>query len=323
MSPSRHQIKKSLLTTFNGGIRWKKERFILRSQQALHAAILLTNAELDRPIFVIGAPRSGTTLLYTVLRRSSNLAHWRPTEAHEVWEADYHPVLRGWDSNVLDASDVNPEAAARIKRSFLLVTGRNKRLIDKTPRNVLRIPFIDAIFPNARYIYLKRDGRDNVNSLINAWRSPRYRTYKLPERHAIPGTDPKWWKFVLYPGWQEDRNGPLEMVAAKQWLTSNEHVLNAQRTIDPARWTDVRYEDLVESPVEEVGRLLAFADVPYEDEIRQRAAAMSTTPINTVTPPERGKWRRENPDEIAAIVDLIAPMMEKMGYRLDEANETA
>lgn len=323
VSPSRRQIKKSLLTTFNGGIRWKKERVILRSQQALHAPILLSNAELDRPIFVIGAPRSGTTLLYSVLRSSSKLAHWRPTEAHEVWEADYHPVLRGWDSNVLDASDVTPEAAARIKRSFLLVTGRSKRLIDKTPRNVLRVPFIDAIFPDARYIYLKRDGRDNVNSLINAWRSPRYRTYRLPEPHAIPGTDPTWWKFVLYPGWQEDRNGPLEVVAAKQWITSNQQVLNAQGTIDPSRWTDVRYEDLVDRPVEEVGRLLEFADVPYEDAIRQRAAAMSETPINTVTPPERGKWRRENPDEIAAIEDLIAPTMGTMGYRLDEANESA
>jgi hypothetical protein len=99
--------------------------------------------------------------------------------------------------------------------------------------------------------------------------------------------------------------------------------MNAQGTIERERWTDVRYEDLVDNPVDEIGRLLEFADVPYEDEIRQRAAAMSKTPINTVTPPERGKWRRENPDEIAAITDLIAPTMETMGYSLDEANESA
>ena len=317
MTPSRRQIKKSLRTTFDPGLRFRKERVILRSQQALHAPALLTGARVDRPIFVIGAPRSGTMLLYTVLRTSSKLAHWRPTEAHEVWEADYHPALRGWESNALTATDVTPEAAARIRRSFLLVTGTGKRLIDKTPRNVLRVPFMDAVFPDARYIYLKRDGRDNVNSLINAWRSPRYRTYRLPEPHSIPGVDPNWWKFVLVPGWRDLLGGPIELVCAEQWVASNEHVIGARAQIDPARWTEIHYEDLVDRPVEEIGRLLDFCELPYEDAVRDRAAAVSTTPINTVTPPEKGKWRRENPDEITSITPRIAPTMEALGYRLD------
>ena len=317
MTPSRRQIKKSLRTTFDPGLRFRKERVILRSQQVLHAPALLTGARVDRPIFVIGAPRSGTMLLYTVLRTSSKLAHWRPTEAHEVWEADYHPALRGWESNALTAGDLTDEAAARIRRSFLLVTGTGKRLIDKTPRNVLRVPFMDAVFPDARYIYLKRDGRDNVNSLINAWRSPRYRTYELPEPHSIPGVDPRWWKFVLFPGWRDFLQGPLEVVCAEQWVASNEHVMRARSGIDASRWTEIHYEDLVERPVEEVQRLLEFCDLPFEIEVRDRAAAVSTTPINTVTPPEKGKWRRENPDEIASITPRIAPTMEALGYRLD------
>ena len=315
--PSRREVKKSLRTTFDPGLRWYKERAILRSQQALHLFALPFGGHVDRPIFVIGAPRSGTMLLYTVLRSSPKLAHWRPTEAHEVWEADYHPMTRGWESNVLNADELNEDAARRIRRSFFLVTGPNKRLIDKTPRNVLRVPFIDAVFPDARYIYLKRDGRDNVNSLINAWRSPRYRTYKLPERHAIPGVDPTWWKFVLYPGWRDDTKGPLEVVCAHQWIASNESVMKARVEIDDDRWSEVRYEDLVDDPVREVGRLLEFCDVPYASETRERAAAVATTPINTVTPPERGKWRRENPAEIDAITELIRPTMEALGYELD------
>ncbi|HEV3471638.1 MAG TPA: sulfotransferase, partial [Actinomycetota bacterium] len=67
------------------------------------------------------------------------------------------------------------------------MTGRKHRLLDKTPRNALRVPFVDALFPDARYIYLQRDGRENVNSLINAWRTPRYRSYELPQEHSIPG----------------------------------------------------------------------------------------------------------------------------------------
>lgn len=314
MKPTRRQIKKTLRTTFNPGLRWRKERAILRTQQAIHLPGMLAGGKVDRPIFVVGAPRSGTMLLYTVLRAHSRLAHWRPTEAHEVWEADYHPMLRGWDSNVLTADDVTVEAAERIRRSFFLVTGSRKRLIDKTPRNVLRVPFVNAVFPDARFIYLIRDGRDNVNSLINAWRSPRYRTYLLPEPHEIPGVDPKWWKFVLYPGWRADRGGPLEVVAAKQWVASNEHVLKAKVDIDADRWSEVRYEDLVERPVEEIGRLLEFCKLDYEQGVRDRAAAVATTPINTVTPPEKGKWRRENPKEVTSIVPMIDATMRTLDY---------
>ena len=317
-TPSRREIRKSLQTTFDPGLRWRKERALLRTQQLLHAPALITGARVERPVFVVGAPRSGTMLLYSVLRSSPRLAHWRPTEAHEVWELDHHPAQHGWVSNVLTAADATPEVTKRIRRSFLLVTGRRKRLIDKTPRNVLRVPFMNAVFPDARFIYLKRDGRENVNSLINAWRSKRYRTYRLPEPHRIPGVDPVWWKFVLYPGWEQDIDGPVELVCAKQWMASNEHAMKGRSEIDEERWTEIRYEDLVDNPVAEVGRLMDFIDVPYDDVVRRRAADVSTTPINTVTPPERGKWRRENPKEIANITDVIAPTMQAMGYSLDE-----
>ncbi|MDQ3962334.1 MAG: sulfotransferase, partial [Actinomycetota bacterium] len=268
---------------------------------------------LHQPVFIIGAPRSGTSLLYAILRQSSHLKHY-PGESHEIWEADYHPALRGWESNALTAADLTDDAAARIRRSFFLVAGRKHRLLDKTPRNALRIPFIEALFPDATYVYLQRDGRENVNSLINAWRTPRYRTYELPEEHSIPGVDPKWWKFVLYPGWRDDRAGPLEVVCAKQWVHSNDHALAASEEIGRDRWVEIRYEDLVARPVDEVGRVLELLNVPYEGTVKDKAAATGTTPINVVTPPERGKWRRENPAEIAAILPLLRPTMAALGY---------
>jgi hypothetical protein len=274
----------------------------------------MAGANLDRPVFIIGGPRSGTHFLYLTLRGHSDLAHWRPSEAHEVWEADYHPALRGWDSNVLTPADITEDAAARIKRSFLLCAGTKKRFFDKTPRNVLRVPFIDALFPDARYIFLQRDGRETINSLMNAWRSDRYKTYELPEPHSIPGTDPKWWKFVLYPGWKDDRQGPLEVVAAKQWKLSNDFSLAALKEVDDSRWLRVRYEDVVDRPEEEVGRIMTFLDLPYEDDVRAAAAATRTTPVNTVTPPEKGKWRKENADAIERIVPFIAPTMRELGY---------
>ena len=112
---TRRKIKKSLRTTFEPGPRWWAKRALLRANQALHLPVLIGGAKLTRPVFIIGAPRSGTSLLFAILRSSSGLAHW-PGEPHEVWEAYYHPALRGWDSNVLDANDVTPEAAAYIRR---------------------------------------------------------------------------------------------------------------------------------------------------------------------------------------------------------------
>jgi hypothetical protein len=304
-----------LRTDFDPSARLRLIRAAHAAKRIKNVPGLLMGAELHQPIFIIGAPRSGTSLLYAILRKSSALKHW-PGESHEIWEADYHPALRGWGSNELRADDITEEAAARIRRSFFLVAGTKHRLLDKTPRNALRVPFVNALFPDARFIYIKRDGRENINSLINAWRTPRYRTYELPEPHAIPGVDPKWWKFVLYPGWREDRSGPLEVVTAQQWIHSNEHAIKGFEGVDDERVLDLRYEDLVEEPVEQVGRVMSFLDIAYEGAVREKAAATSTTPINTVTPPEPGKWRKENPTEIEAVTDLIRPTMDRMGYEI-------
>lgn len=315
VTQNRKELRRSLRTDFDPSARLRLIRAAHAAKRIKNVPGLLMGGELNQPVFIIGAPRSGTSLLYAILRKSSALRHW-PGESHEIWEADYHPALRGWESNQLEVDDIDADAAARIRRSFFLVTGKKHRLLDKTPRNALRVPFVNALFPDARFIYIKRDGRENINSLINAWRSPRYRTYELPEPHEIPGVDPKWWKFVLYPGWRDDRKGPLEVVAAKQWVASNDHAMKAFADIDRGRSVELRYEDLVDEPVEEVGRVMGFLDLAYEVPIKEMAAATSTTPINTVTPPEKGKWRKENPAEIEAIGPLIAPTMEAMGYEI-------
>ncbi|HEX2241438.1 MAG TPA: sulfotransferase, partial [Actinomycetota bacterium] len=175
MTTTRRAVRKSLQTNFQPGLRDRLGRGLLRARQALNLPAFALGGRLERPIFIVGAPRSGSSLLHSVLVASRQIGHWSG-EAHEVWEADHHPAFRQWSSNVLEATDATPEAVARIRRQFFLATGPRKRFLEKTPRNSLRIPFIETIFPDALFIHLKRDGRDNVNSLINAWRTPRYRT---------------------------------------------------------------------------------------------------------------------------------------------------
>jgi hypothetical protein len=314
MSVDRRALRRSLRTNFSPGPRDYLNRATLRMRQAAHLPALIAGRSLDRPIFIIGAPRSGTSMLYAILRRSSALTHW-PGEAHEVWEADFHPALHGWGSNALHVDDAAGPEGERIKRSFLLVTGGRKRLIDKTPRNALRVPFIDTLFPDARYVFLVRDGRDNINSLINAWRTPRYRTYRLPEPHRIPGVDPEWWKFTLYPGWRDDIDGPLEVVCAQQWKWSYDAAGEGLAGVGE-RSIEVRYETFVEDPVAGTEAIASFLDIAFEDEVVAKAAEARSKPVNVVTPPERGKWKRENPMEIERILPLIEPTMERLGYEI-------
>lgn len=314
VTPSSRELRRSLRTDFSPSFKLRLIRSAFRLRQATRLPSLALGGRLQRPIFIIGAPRSGTSLLYAILRSSPEVAHW-PGEAHEVWEADYHPALRNWESNALDASDVTPAAAGRIRRCFFLTAGTNRRLLDKTPRNALRVSFVDALFPDACFVFLKRDGRDNVNSLINAWRTPRYRTYRLPSPHSISGTDENWWKFVLYPGWKQDCEGPLEVVCAKQWRISNDIARAALSGLGEGRSIVVAYEKLIEDPERETQRVSDWLGLQFSEPLRVAARTRSATPINTVTPPEAGKWRRENPDAIAAIMPLIAPTMEALGYR--------
>ena len=104
------------------------------------------------------------------------------------------------------------------------------------------------------------------------------------------------------------------MVCARQWIFSNESALAALSKIEAARRTEVAYEDFIADPVAHTERLLAFLELDPAPRVRERAEAARTTPINVVTPPEAGKWRRENPAEIAAVEELLAPTMEKLGY---------
>jgi hypothetical protein len=311
----KRSVRKSLRTNFNPGPRDYLNRVLLRLRQAAHLPALLAGGRLDRPIFVIGAPRSGTSMLYAILRASPSLAHW-PGEAHEVWEADFHPALHGWESNALDASDATGPEADRIKRAFYLVTGSRRRLIDKTPRNALRVSLVDALFPDARFVYLQRDGRDNVSSLINAWRTPRYRTYQVPGGISVPGVDPQWWKFTLYPGWREDRGGPLEVICGRQWTLSNDAALDDLQAVDSDRWTTVRYEELAGDPVAVTKAVMAWLQLDLDPAVSAAAQDARTNPVNVVTPPEAGKWRRENPAEIDNVMPALAPTLRRLGYEV-------
>lgn len=236
-------------------------------------------------------------------------------EGHLLWEAFNHPSRHGWSSNALTAEDVTDIERKYVYRVLRVVGGR-RRFVDKTPKNCLRVSYLNALFPDATFVFLRRRAADNVSSLMQGWRArPRYAGYELPQAlEGLGELNGHTWSFVLIPGWRELRNASLEEVCARQYVECNEAILRARRELDPARTVDVAYEDLVARPSEEVARVYGELGLSFTDEAAVFAADLRRTPINALTPPREEKWRDENLDEIRRILPLVAETERRLGY---------
>ena len=264
-----------------------------------------------QPIFLIGCPRSGTSVLNALLQLSPEVAGL-PGEGHVLWKALHHPKYHSWRSNALAAADVTDFDRAFFSAAMRTIA-RGRRFLDKTPKNSLRIAYLAGLFPDADFVFIKRQGADNVNSLIQGWRAaPRFVTYGVPTR--LNGRSRRAWSFVLIPGWADLEGAPAEEISARQYVACNEAALAGERLIDPSRWTSVRYEELVARPEDELARVLDRLGLALTPKLSNAAGHLMETPINTVTPPKLGKWRTENRAEVESILPLIAETERKLGY---------
>jgi hypothetical protein len=259
-------------------------------------------------VLLIGCPRSGTSVLLQLLLRSRELGAIQ-AEGHVLWNAYHDPRERGFDSDALGAEDVTERERRYVHRAIALFV-RAPRFVDKTPENSLRVPYLEELFPDATFVFLRRRAAENVNSLIEGWRArPRFVTYTLPEPlRGIAPLDGERWSFVLVPGWRDLLDAPLEEICARQYVACNEAVLAAREAIDPARWVDVAYDDLVARPVELARALYARLGLALTPEAERFAAHLDRTPGPTaLTPPRPEKWREQNPEAVERILPLVEP----------------
>ncbi|MDE3088018.1 MAG: sulfotransferase, partial [Chloroflexota bacterium] len=210
-----------------------------------------------QPLIIVSAPRAGSTLLFETLAHFSDL--WTiGEESHEIIEGipALHPSAHGYSSNRLIATDVTPEIKTLLydrlarqlqdcqNRPFIELPAAEQpseiRLLEKTPKNALRIPFLRALFPDARFIFLYRDPAENISSIVDGWQSKRFIAY-----HALPGWQGVAWSFLLIPGWETLVDRPLVEIAAHQWRVANETIMSDLALLPRDDWLFVRYTDLV------------------------------------------------------------------------------
>jgi Flp pilus assembly protein TadD len=265
-----------------------------------HATARLVSAPAmaDSPIFVVGFPRSGTTLLEQML------------DAHPaLCSMDEQPFLQGlaerleqnglsWPDGLGDLDDAACDAlrAEYWQRVHeVVVPAPGQRLVDKNPLNLLRLPLIHRLFPQARVILALRHPCDVLLSCyMQAFRSPAF---------AMLCSD-------------------LERLA-HGYADAMEHWLHHARLLAPVAM-ESRYEDLVDDVAGQVERLGAFLQLEQPERLldfqrHARDKGFISTPsysqvVEGINRRGLDRWRPYR-SYFEPVLPTLQPYLERWGYR--------
>lgn len=289
-------------------------RAALRAGRGLMWDLLRPPAE--RPVIVIGCSRAGTTLVYKTFSESRELGTLQ-RETHDFWMALHHPRDRAWDTHALDARHASAADRDFVTRYFYAWTGRS-RWVDKNNQNGLCVPYLQALFPDAHFVFVKRSPGDNLNSLIEGWGKPEeFATWsdELPAAVAIDGGRYTRWCFFLADGWRAYTRASIEEVCAFQYEAINQAILNARDAVPGGQWSEVFYEDLVRDPVGEFRRLFTEAGLRFTPALEAHCRNVLDTPYNAFSAIRLDKWKDgRNRDRIERVMPRVEPVARRMGY---------
>lgn len=281
-----------------------------------------------QPVIIIGAARSGTNMLRDMLTQLEGVGSWPCDEINYIWRHDN--VLCPHDE--FTARQVSSRGKEYIRRQFQAMAHRTKSqfLIEKTCANSLRVEFVDSVIPEAKYIYLVRDGRDVVLSALKRWKAALDLKYLLKKVPFVPWRDlPFYAGRYLYhrahrlfsrerrlASWGPRFDGmsellahqPLDEVCAEQWRRSVRRSDEALQQIHSDRVHVLRYEDMVAGSTRAFGDVLRFLglEVPAsrQEEITANIFADSV-----------GGWRSKMSDsQRDRIETIIGTTLEEFGY---------
>ena len=272
----------------------------------------------ERPIFVVGCSRAGTTLVYKTLSESREIGTLQ-RETHDFWAA-LHPLEeKNWKTHALTATEASQLDRDCVTRYFYSWTGKS-RFVDKNNQNGLCVSYLHALFPDAIFIYIKRSPGDNLNSLIEGWGKPEeFATWSndLPAKVAIDGGRYTSWCFFLAEGWQDFINASIEDVCAFQYDAINHAILDAKRAISPRQWYEVSYEDLIQDPVDQFSRIFDNCELNFDERLRRHCEDVLSLPYNCFSGIRLDKWKDSpNRARIERILPKIKSLANAMGYSL-------
>lgn len=288
---------------------------------------------MTRMAFIIGAGRSGSSILHELLGYHPNIG-WmsqlcdkyprQPQRNRQVLAAMRLPLVGsllrrrfeprecytffdtffpGFSAPIRDltAADLTRRAADGIRATLPAVT--------EAPRDTLvvkltgwpRLGFLAELFPEARFIHLVRDGRAVANSLLqvswwHGWHGPEnWRFGQLPEKYREV--------------WDAHARSFVAL-AAIEWELIMDAVESSRDVIPEDQFLDVRYEDLCAGPEAELGRIVGFLDLDWS---AQLVRALGRDPLRS----RNDKWRTDLGAEAAAIAtSVLHEALPRYGYQL-------
>jgi hypothetical protein len=285
------------------------------------------SGELKPPIILFGNTRSGTTIVQKVMAVHPEIVGWY--EPSELWL--YGDPGRPHDE--FDERDATERVKRYIRKQFLKYQQQHGDCVifEKTPKNILKIPYVRTIFPEATYLYMVRNPFSFISSVEFKWQRTvtgkgilrRLKSTPLSQLHHHLGNYmlQQYYKRILrrkylsiwgprYRGIQEDlRTHDQLTIIARQWARGS---IKAERDLakfEPGRVLRLRYEDFVADPIAELKRICAHCG--YE-----LTADMVKAAKEWVKPDRQLKWQRFDPRDLARILPELRAEMQRHGYEV-------
>ena len=248
------------------------------------------------PVFLVGFPRSGTTLLEQILASHPDVCTLQERAVlADTCEGLLKPDARAADWAALTTGDVAALQAAYVERAAQGVMAEERRpmLVDKLPLNAILLPAIARIFPEARVILALRDPRDTVTSCFQQRFGMNDAMYQL-----------------------------LRLDTTADFYDGVMSLVRESRARLPLRVHEIRYEDLIGDFDATIGGLLSFLGLPWRDEVRayadtaRRRSVQTPSASQVVQPLYRGslgKWRHYR-RHLEPVLPVLEPWVAAYGY---------
>ncbi|BCO09745.1 hypothetical protein GF1_21210 [Desulfolithobacter dissulfuricans] len=273
---------------------------------------------VEKPVFILGTGRSGTTILGVVLSMHREVGFLNEPKA--LWHA-IHPeedligsYTRGTARYRIGAEEATLEVKKSAHRLFgaYLAATISRRVVDKYPELIFRVPFVKAIFPDAKFLFLSRNGWDTCHS-IDGW-SHRLGQQVGGENHDWWGVDRRKWDLLVDQIVPEHADLALHADAMRTWtnhtdMAAVEWVVTMREGLSllqqyPNDVLQVSYEKLCAKPLQVLGEITPFTGLAGSDMPFIRYAESTLKPVG-----------QKKPFALApAIEKPFCEVMQKLGY---------
>ncbi len=234
---------------------------------------------VEKPVFILGTGRSGTTILGIILSMHKDVGFLNEPKA--LWHSIYSDedligsYSLGNASYRLGSEEITPEIKKQAHRLYgaYLRTTFSSRVVDKYPELIFRIPFVLDIFPDAKFLFLVRNGWDTCHS-IDFW-SDRLGMNANEDTHDWWGVNKRKWHLLvnqiipehkdLAPFSNEMRTWTNQRdMAAVEWIVTMREGISAEKGY-PDNLFRINYEELCVADNNLLGQIVKFLELDEDD----------------------------------------------------------